>query len=372
MGENQEFLEKVAAFARDVVAAKAADWDRTRRFDLQTLRQAGELGLLGMETPTAKGGLGLPFRVKTKVAEILASADFGFAMSVINTQNLAYMLATEAPHLADRYLPDLLTGERLGSTALTEPQAGSDFAAITTFAEKTSDGWVLNGIKTWIVNTAASDVIAVYAQTEQGAGGGGVGAFLVDGRRDGFIRADAISMTAQHSIGAGGFTLKDYHVTDDERLRPPGRAFKAILHEINGARIYVAAMCCGMVSAALEIASEYGRKRQTFGKRLGQHQGWRWALGEAEVDLAAARLMVADAAALMEDGDPQFAAARAKIFATKMAERHLPALAQLMGAEGLRDTYPFSRHLIGARVAGFVDGSTEMLLERLTMRFAKE
>jgi alkylation response protein AidB-like acyl-CoA dehydrogenase len=179
-------------------------------------------------------------------------------------------------------------------------------------------------------------------------------------------------MSAQHSIGTGGFTLTDYHVAEDEMLRAPGHAFKAILHEINGARIYVAAMCCGMVGAALEIASDYGRTRQTFGKRLGQHQGWRWVLGEAEVDLAAARLMVADASKLMEDGDPQFAAARAKVFATKMAERHLPALAQLMGAEGLRDAYPFSRHLIGARVASFVDGSTEMLLERLTMRHAKE
>lgn len=366
------FLDRVEVFARDKIAPKAAGWDRTGQFDVEALREAAKLGLLGMETPVSAGGLGLPFRLKAKVAETIAAADFGFAMAVINSQNLTYMLATEAPHLADRYVPDLLTGARLGSTALTEPQAGSDFAAITTFAEKAPDGWVLNGTKAWIVNTAASDVIAVYAQTMDEAGGGGIGAFLVDGRRAGFQRSAPVSMTSQHSIGAGGFTLIDYHVAEDEMLRAPGHAFKAILHEINGARIYVAAMCCGMVGAALNIASDYGRKRQTFGKRLGQHQGWRWTLGEAEVDLAAARLMVADASALMEAGDPQFAAARAKIFATKMAERHLPALAQLMGAEGLRDDYPFSRHLIGARVAGFVDGSTEMLLERLTMRHAKE
>lgn len=367
-----DFLKSVEAFARNTIAPKAAEWDRAGSFDVDALRQAAKLGLLGMETPIKVGGLGLPFRIKAKVAETLAAADFGFAMSVINTQNLTFMLATEAPHLADRYVPDLLAGARLGSTALTEPQAGSDFAAITTLAEKVDEGWLLNGAKTWIVNTAASDVIAVYAQTKQGAGGSGIGAFLVDGRRKAFHRAAPISMTAQHSIGTGGFELTDYHVADDEMLRAPGHAFKAILHEINGARIYVAAMCCGMVGAGLEIASDYGRKRQTFGKRLGQHQGWRWTLGEAEVDLSAARLMVENASALMESGDPQFDAARTKIFATKMAERHLPALAQLMGAEGLRDNYPFSRHLIGARVASFVDGSTEMLLERLTGRHAKE
>ncbi len=366
-----EFLRRVEAFARDTIAPKAAEWDRMACFDQATLREAGQLGLLGMETPTDAGGLGLPFAAKAKVAETLAAADFGFSMSVINTQNLAYMLATEAPHLSGRYVPELLTGERLGSTALTEPQAGSDFAAITTMAEKISDGWVLNGTKAWIVNTAASDVIAVYAQTATGAGGAGIGAFLVDGRREGFQRSAPVAMTSQHSIGTGGFELRDYHVREDEMLRAPGHAFKAILHEINGARIYVAAMCCGMVGAALDIASDYGRTRETFGKRLGQHQGWRWTLGEAEVDLSAARLMIENASALMESGDPQFDAARTKIFATMMAERHLPALAQLMGAEGLRDDYPFSRHLIGARVAGFVDGSTEMLLERLTGRHAK-
>ena len=372
MGEHSDFIEQVEAFARDVIAPKAAEWDRDRRFDVHALQEAAKLGLLGLETPAAAGGLGLPFNVKAQVAEVLAAADFGFAMSVLNTQNLTYMLASEAPELADRYVPDLLTGARLGCTALTEPQAGSDFAAITTSAEKTAGGWKLNGTKTWIVNTAASDIMAVYAQTETGAGGAGIGAFLVDGRREGFHRSTPIAMTSQHSIGTGGFTLTNYHVAEDEMLRAPGHAFKAILHEINGARIYVAAMCCGMVGAVLDIAADYGRKRQTFGKRLGQHQGWRWTLGEAEVDLSAARLMVEDASKLMEDGDPQFAAARTKIFATKMAERHLPALAQLMGAEGLRDIYPFSRHLIGARVAGFVDGSTEMLLERLTGRHAKE
>lgn len=123
----------------------------------------------------------------------------------------------------------------------------------------------------------------------------------------------------------------------------------------------------------MQVAADYGRRRKTFGRRLGEHQGWRWTLGEADVDLTAGRQLVAHAAALIDaDEDAQFAAAKAKIFATRMAERHLPALSQLMGAEGLRDKYPFGRHLIGARIAGFVDGSTEMLLERLTGRYAKE
>ena len=125
-------------------------------------------------------------------------------------------------------------------------------------------------------------------------------------------------------------------------------------------------MCCGMVAECLRVAHTYGQQRHAFGQALADHQGWRWRLAEAASELAACHLMVAQAAALVDAGaDAQLVAAQAKLLATRMAERQIPALAQAMGAEGLREQQPFSRHLLGARVAGFVDGSTEMLLERI-------
>jgi alkylation response protein AidB-like acyl-CoA dehydrogenase len=121
-----------------------------------------------------------------------------------------------------------------------------------------------------------------------------------------------------------------------------------------------------MVGEALRVVQVYGEQRQTFGKTLADHQGWRWRVAEAASELAACRLMVRHAAGLIDQGqDAQMAAAQTKLLATRMAERQLPRLAQAMGAEGLREHYPFARHLMGARVAGFVDGSTEMLLERI-------
>jgi len=334
--EEQKTLEQAKHFADTVIAPAAAQWDRDRTFSREALTAAAELGLTGLQTPKELGGLGHSFSCKAQLADILATADFGFAMSLINTQNVAYKLARDAqPDIAKRYIPDLLSAKRLGSTALTEPHAGSDFGAITTLATAIAEGWSLSGGKAWIINTAASDVIVLYAQTEQGAGGAGIAAFLIDGQRAGFERVDRFEMTAQHSIGAGGFMLDNYQVHTNELLVPAGTAFKRALTDINGARIYVAAMCCGMVDSALMIAADYGQKRTTFGHRLGEHQGWRWSLGEAEVDLHAARQMVRQASAMIDaDEDAQFAAARTKIFATRMAERHLPALAQLMGAEG--------------------------------------
>lgn len=361
------FIERVQAFAREVVAPGAIRWERERRIGREAIEAAAALGLCRLELSRERGGLGLPFSTKARVTEALASADFGFAMSLVNTHNIAVKLAREAsPAVAARYLPGLMAGTLIGCTALTEPGAGSDFAAITTSAARVPGGWRLDGAKAWITNAADADVVVLYAQTEPGSGGRGIAGFVVDARRAGFVREPVYALSGQHTVGAGGFVLDGYLATDEELMQPPGRAFKAALGSINGARTYVAAMCCGMVGEALRIASAHGEARHAFGRPLADHQGWRWRLAEADAELAACRLMVADAARRIDAGsDAQRAAAQAKLLSVRMAERHLPALAQAMGAEGLRECHPFGRHLIGARVAAFVDGSSEMLLERI-------
>lgn len=360
-------LARVGAFAREVVAPGAALWERERRIGREAVDEAARLGLTRLEVPQDWGGLGLPFSYKVRIADILGGADFAFTMSLINTQNIAVKLVREAqPEVARRYVPDLIAGRLLGCTALTEPGAGSDFAAITTRASRVAQGWRIDGAKAWITNAAEADVVVLYAQTEPDSGGAGIAGFVVDARRPGFIREPGYALAGQHAIGTGGFRLDGYVASDDEMIQPPGRAFKAALGSINGARTYIAAMCCGMVGEALRIAGEYGERRSTFGRALGDHQGWQWRLAEAASELAACRMMVERAAAMIDAGeDAQLIAAQAKLLSSRMAERQLHVLSQAMGAEGLREHHPFGRHLIGARVANFVDGSTEMLLERI-------
>lgn len=364
---EQTLLIQIEKLGRELIGPNAARWERERRIDHEGFQAAVALGLTRLQVPVAAGGLGLSFSCKARMADILGGADFGFTMSVLNTQNVAAKLAPDAsPELALRYVPDLIAGRRFGCTALTEPGAGSDFAAITTVATKVSGGWRIDGRKAWITNAALADVIILYAQTEPGSGGRGMAGFVIDGRREGFVREPAFALGGQHTIGTGGFRLDGYLARDEEMILPIGKAFKSAMGSINGARTYIAAMCCGMVGEALRVASEYGESRHAFGKPLADHQGWRWRLAEAASELAACRLMVDSAAELIDrDADAQLQAAQAKLLATRMAERQLPALAQAMGAEGLREEQPFSRHLLGARVAGFVDGSTEMLLERI-------
>jgi alkylation response protein AidB-like acyl-CoA dehydrogenase len=364
---EQALIVEVRQLSQNLVSTQAAQWERERRIGHEGLAAAVALGLTRLQVPNHHGGLDMSFSCKAKMADELASGDFGFTMSLLNTQNVAAKLARDASvEIATRYLADLIAGRRLGCTALTEPGAGSDFAAIQTFAAPCTEGWRIDGAKSWITNAAEADVIVLYAQTERGSGGRGIACFLVDGRRAGFVREPAFALGGQHTIGTGGFRLDGYIAQPNEMLHPPGQAFKAALNSINGARTYIAAMCCGMVAEALKVVSDFGERRTSFGQRLADHQGWRWRLAEAASELAATRLMVSHAAALIDARqDAQLAAAQAKLLSTRMADRQLPILAQAMGAEGLREHYPFARHLMGARVAGFVDGSTEMLLERI-------
>ena len=365
MSSADELIDGARRFVANCVTPRLAQGEVPSP-DAALCEAAAAPGLLGISVPAAFGGSGAPFSCKARITEILAGADFGLAMALVNSHNAADNLARNAnPEVARRYVPQIVAGRMAGCTALTEPGAGSDFAAITTRATPMGDGWRLDGAKAWIINATRAGVVICYAQSAPGSGAAGIASFVIDAARAGFVREGPIT-SALPAMGTGSFRLDGYRAAQGEMLAPPGQAFKRALNSINGARIYVGAMCCGMVADALDVATIYGRARRTFGEPLFAHQAWRFALATAAVDLEAARLMVYDAAAKLDAGaDVQGAAARAKVFATGMAHRHLGALLHAMGAEGLRDRHPFRRHLEAAQAAAFTDGATEMLLERI-------
>lgn len=365
--DGPQLLERTTRFVEQRVMPRLAQAGSAPGFDRDLLRQAAGLGLTAIQLPRGCGGLGLGFGVKAEVAARLAQADFGLALSLINTHGVAWTLQHWLPpEVAQRWLPDLLSARRLGCTALTEPGAGSDFGAITTRATRAGDGWVLDGAKAWIINAVEAEVLVVYAQTEPGSGPRGIAGFVVDAARPGFHRGDAAGGPWTASSGLGSFRLDGYRAQADELIHPPGLAFRRAMESINGARTYVAAMCCGMLERALAVALAHGLQRQTFGRPLADHQGWRWPLAEAEIDLEAARALVAQATAAIEARAPaERLAARCKVAATRAAATHLPRLLHAVGAAALDPALPLMRHLQAAQLASLVDGSTEMLLERV-------
>lgn len=359
-------LADIRAFAQQGIASAAPRF-ATDGVPQDFALQAAALGLTGLEVGTVDGGQGFSFALKARACEVLAAADFGFAMSVVNTHNVALKLShCAAPAVKAAYLPNLLNGHASACTALTEAGEGSDFAAIQTRAVKTAGGWELTGEKTWITNARHATTAIVYAQCGEIGDSRGIGAFVVDLTDAACDRFAIDAEISQTSTGTGGFRLNGVVVPDDHLLLAPGAAFKSILSEINGARTYVAAMCCGMLNAALEVANAYGAVRTSFGKPLAAHQGWRLPLAQAETALAAARALLDAAIVQIASGnDAQLLSAQAKINAVTLCQQHLPQLLHAMGAEGLRPQYPFTRHLGAAQIAGLVDGSTEMLLERV-------
>lgn len=371
---TDDFLKQVAAYAAETIMPAAAGWSMGESPTAADFEQAAALGFLGMQVPQTQGGLGLSFTERTQACALLAGADFGFAMSLVNTHNVALRLCEIAPDaLRDRYLPELLNGSVSACTALTEPGTGSDFAAVTTTAQQTVDGWLLNGEKTWIINGRHAGLTILYAQCGAIGDANSIGAFLVDLNAPGVTRYAIDAGFAQTSMGTGGFTLKDVAVPSDALLIAPGTAFKAILTEINGARTYVAAMSNGMMARALRDVAAYGASRLSFGKPLSAISSWQAALVAAETALKTSETLTAKAIALVDEGeDAQLAAAQAKIMAVTSAQTYLPELLHLMGAEGLRPEHPFSRHIAAAQIAGFTDGATNILKDRVARLTAQK
>jgi alkylation response protein AidB-like acyl-CoA dehydrogenase len=298
---------------------------------------------------------------------MLAAEDFGFAMSLINTHNVGLRLCRSAPpDLIAHHLPGILSGATPACTALTEPGAGSDFAAITARAEPEDGAWRLSGEKSWIINARSAGLAIVFAHCGAAAGANSIGGFVIDLTQPGVTCDPIDSAFAQTSMGTGRLLFDRVTLPTGALILPPGSAFKSIMVELNAARTYVAAMCNSMMRAALSEAATYGRERHSFGKPLAEHQAWRVPLIEAETELAGAEALTAQALAQVAAGEnAQLSAALAKITATECAQRHLPALLHAMGAEGLRPERCFTRHLAAAQVASLTDGTTTMLRERV-------
>lgn len=361
-------------FASTVVVDLAAKWSCGHALDPAVFQEAARFGLFGAELPLETGGLGLDFLARTELFATLAAVDFGFAMSLVNTHNVALNLVRIGTgEQRATYLPRILAGKLSACTALTEPGAGTDFAAIATTARQEGPEWVLNGEKTWIVNGRHAGLSIVFAQTQEPGDRDGIGGFLVDLTSPGASRYPIDSGFSMTSMGTGGFHLKEVRVPAENLLLRPGHAFKDILHEINAARAYVARFCDAMLGAALDDAEAYGESRTSFGKPLGRYPAWRSLVDPAASALAANTALTATACQHVAAGeDAQVSAATAKIASVEACQTHLPALLHAMGAEGLRPQRCFTRHLAAAQVAGLTDGTTLILKERLARLAATE
>ncbi len=360
--DSNSAVEAAKAFAAEVIAPNATAWELNRALPREFFAQAGARGLCGLLVPTEKGGAGLGVLAIAHVMEALASADMAAAFALVVHNNLASNIAINgSAALQDANLPGMVDGSRIGAFLLTEPQSGSDAAGIKMAARQDGQDWVLNGEKAWVTNGVVADVLSVYAQTNPDAGARGIACFLVDRDTPGVEPGPAYQMLGGHAMGVNGITFADARLPAGAHFIPAGKGFRAALAGIDTARAVLAAMNCGMLRAGLEVAIEAAGGRHAFGKALTDFQGIQWTLAEVATELEAARQLAFNAARLLDGGeDGSLAAAHAKKFATRTAFARLSDCMQVMGAWGVTHDYPLARHLACAKLAQYMDGTSEI------------
>ena len=360
---EMQVVNAARAFARDVIEPNADAWETAGHVPREAFREAAARGLCRLTVPESMHGHGLGMPAMALVVETLAAACMASAFALTVHNNLARGITRNAstPQL-ERWLPGLSTGGQIGAFLLTEPQGGSDAAAMTTTARRDGRGWRLDGAKAWVSNGATADLLSVYAQTDASAGWRGIACFIVEADAPGVIREPAYRLLGGHALGTGGFRFEGCRVSADDVLVGPGEGFKAGLAGVDFARITVAAMCCGMLGRSLEVAMQHGAGRRTFGKSVLEHQAVQSLLADAATDLEAARLLTAHAATILDNGTGRhtLAAAHAKKFATRVALSRIADCMQAMGANGFRTDYPLARHFATAKMAQYLDGTTEI------------
>lgn len=355
--------QTVRDFARREIASVAAELDRSPRFPWQTLRKMGELGLLGMLTPTEYGGAGLGNLEFVVLLEEIAAADAAHAtiMSVTNGLPQSLLLKHGTEEQRARYLPRLASGEWIGAFCLSEPASGSDAAALEARAVRHDGGYMLNGTKAWITSGGEAQLYLVLALTDPAAGARGVTCFLIEKDTPGLGFGRPEEKLGQHAAITTTVSLDDCFVPDSAVLGQVGQGFVIAMSGLDGGRIGIAALSVGIARAAYEAARDYATQRSTFGRAIHEHQAVGFRLADMLVGIEAARLMTQRAAWLKDQGRRTTReAAMAKLFASETANRVTNAAVQVLGAYGYTKEYPVERYFRDARVTEIYEGTSEI------------
>lgn len=341
--EIQDLVRTTRSFAREVLRPVALAYDESEELPVRELRQAAELGLTCYDLPTAYGGGGVD-RLSDAIAMIeeLMWGDSPIGMVITQVGFFAApIMALGTEEQQKRWLPTCTTVDvPATAVAITEPDAGSDAAAMTTTATKVAGGYVLNGDKKFIGNAHIADMCVLFATVAPGTRAKGVTAFVVEHGDPGFERGRRLPKTGSRCFPAGELHLRDCFVPDDRRLGEEGQAFSGLMATFDRARVQLAANSLGIGRAALETATEYAQQRRAFGQRIADFQAVSFRLADAKIKLDQARLLTRHAAELADAGQ-SFAveAAMAKVAASEAATFATWAAMQTFGGAGyLRDS----------------------------------
>ncbi|HHX8486179.1 TPA: acyl-CoA dehydrogenase family protein [Vibrio diabolicus] len=364
LNEDQlAFAEVAKQFADQMLAPHAAEWDENHNFPKDVLRQAGELGFLSIYTPPEHGGLGLSRLDAAIIFEQLAMGCTA-TTAFMTIHNMATWMITSfaKAEVAQQFSADLISGEKLASYCLTEPNAGSDAASLTTSAVRDGDEFVLNGAKVFISGAGDTDVLVVMARS-CGEGAGGVSAFVVPADCEGISYGKKEAKMGWNCQPTRMITFENVRIPADYLLGEEGEGFKFAMLGLDGGRINIATCSVGTAQQALNEAKQYMNERKQFGRSLAQFQALQFKLADMATELVAARQMVRLAAAKLDAQHAEKSAycAMAKRFATDVGFKVCDQALQIHGGYGYIKEYPVERHFRDVRVHQILEGTNEIM-----------
>jgi alkylation response protein AidB-like acyl-CoA dehydrogenase len=360
--EQREIQALARDFAREEIEPHAPQWDRDHGFPHALLDRLGEVGLLGVCVPEEHGGGGADFLSYVLVLEELSRADAGVGVTVaVHTSACTLpILAFGTAEQQARFVPPLARGEAIGAFALTESGSGSDAGALKTRAEAVDGGWRITGAKQWITNGGFGGIVLLFARTDPATEDArGISAFLVDGG-DVVVthEAEKLGLNSSQTVD---LALDGVHVDGDRLLHEEGHGFRVAMATLDGGRIGIAAQAVGIAQAGFDVAREYAKQRQAFGRRIGEFEAIQWKLADMSTEIDAARLLTYRAAWLKEQGKPHTeAGAKAKLFASETARRQTSEAIQILGGYGYTKEFPVERYYRDAKVTEIYEGTSEI------------
>ncbi|HAV1512221.1 TPA: acyl-CoA dehydrogenase [Vibrio parahaemolyticus] len=375
LNEDQlAFAEVAKQFADQMLAPYAAKWDENHHFPKDVLRQAGELGFLSIYTPPEHGGLGLSRLDAAIIFEQLAMGCTA-TTAFMTIHNMATWMITSfaKTEVAQQFSADLISGEKLASYCLTEPNAGSDAASLTTSAVREGDEFVLNGAKVFISGAGDTDVLVVMARS-CGEGAGGVSAFVVPADIEGISYGKKEAKMGWNCQPTRMITFENVRIPADYLLGKEGEGFKFAMLGLDGGRINIATCSVGTAQQALNEAKQYMTERKQFGRSLAQFQALQFKLADMATELVAARQMVRLAAAKLDAQHAEKSAycAMAKRFATDVGFKVCDQALQIHGGYGYIKEYPVERHFRDVRVHQILEGTNEIMRLIISRRLLTE
>jgi acyl-CoA dehydrogenase len=361
--EQRLIRDTARSFAAERLAPFAAEWDRESRFPAEAIAEMGRLGLMGMLVPPEEGGAGADHVSYALALEEIAAGDGATStiMSVHNSVGCMPILRFGSAEQRRRFLEPMARGELLAAFCLTEPEAGSDVANMSTTAVRDGDHYVLNGSKCFITNGGQADQYTVFATVDKAKKHKGITCFVVEGRPKGLTPGKHENKMGQRASDTVTLTFEDVRVPVANRIGEEGEGFRIAMETLDNSRPITAIMSVGIARAALEYSLEYSSQRRTFGKPIREHQAIQFMLADMAMNTHAARLLCHESAWLLDQGQKNtLLSSYAKCFAADMAMKVATDAVQVYGGYGYIKEYPVEKLMRDAKLIQIYEGTSQV------------